>query len=141
MSSLWVLAALLVILALINGVSSLLGQGTELQYSQFKAYVVEGRVSDLVFSTDTIRGNYQNESSAIVPFYTVRIEDPKLLELLDSKAVRYQAQPSNRWLGEVQAFPGFGEAAGLGDGDEGVEAGQIHNWAPWQKRAGRFCIP
>ena len=104
MSSLWVLAGLLVVLAFINGVSSFLGQGTELQYSQFKAYVTEGRVSDLVFSADTIRGNYQNETSAIVPFYTVRIEDPKLLELLDSKAVRYQAQPSNRWLGEVLSW-------------------------------------
>ncbi|MCY1364474.1 hypothetical protein D9M69_512760 [compost metagenome] len=33
---------------------------------------------------------------------------------------------AHRRLGQVQAFAGFGEAAGLGDGDEGVEAGQIH---------------
>ena len=100
-SSFWVLAALLIILAFINGVSSFLGQGQEIQYSQFKTLVNESRVSDLVFSTDTIRGNYQNENNSIVPFYTVRIEDQKLIELLDSKSIRYQAQPSNRWLGEV----------------------------------------
>ena len=64
----------------------------------------ESRVSDLVFSTDTIRGNYQNENNSIVPFYTVRIEDQKLIELLDSKSIRYQAQPSNRWLGEVLSW-------------------------------------
>ncbi|MNN62737.1 hypothetical protein D3C81_1780630 [compost metagenome] len=33
---------------------------------------------------------------------------------------------AHRRLGQVQAFAGFGEAAGLGDGDEGVEAGEIH---------------
>ncbi|MCY1180547.1 hypothetical protein D9M73_209990 [compost metagenome] len=33
---------------------------------------------------------------------------------------------AHRWLGQVQAFGGFGEAAGFGNGDEGVEAGQIH---------------
>ena len=103
-SSFWVLAALLIILAFINGVSSFLGQGQEIQYSQFKTLVNESRVSDLVFSTDTIRGNYQNENNSIVPFYTVRIEDQKLIELLDSKSIRYQAQPSNRWLGEVLSW-------------------------------------
>ncbi|MCY1356026.1 hypothetical protein D9M69_424650 [compost metagenome] len=48
---------------------------------------------------------------------------------------------AHRWLGQVQAFPGFGEAAGFGNGDEGVEAGQIHDWAPWLKRAAGFYIP
>ncbi len=32
---------------------------------------------------------------------------------------------ADRWLGQVQAFAGGREAAGFGDGDEGVEAGQI----------------
>jgi cell division protease FtsH len=40
----------------------------------------------------------------MVPFYTVRLEDPKLVELLDAKSVKYQAQPSNRWLGEVLSW-------------------------------------
>jgi cell division protease FtsH len=104
LSPLWLVAVLLLLLILVNGVSSLFGQGTELEYSQFKHLVSEGRVSDVVFAADTIRGRYQTESGEVTAFYTVRLEDPKLLELLDSKNVRYQAQPSNRWIGEMLSW-------------------------------------
>ncbi|MCY1553845.1 hypothetical protein D9M68_903710 [compost metagenome] len=30
-------------------------------------------------------------------------------------------------LGQVQAFGGLGEAAQLGDGDKGIEGGEIHD--------------
>ena len=33
-------------------------------------------------------------------------------------------------LGQVQAFAGAREAAGLGDGDKGVEVGQVHGAIP-----------
>ncbi len=39
-----------------------------------------------------------------MPFYTVRIEDPKLLELLEAKNVRYQARIANRWLTEILSW-------------------------------------
>ncbi|MNP13820.1 hypothetical protein D3C76_1061170 [compost metagenome] len=41
---------------------------------------------------------------------------------------------AHRRLGQVQALSGFGKAAGLGDGEEGVEAGQIHVRAPGSER-------
>lgn len=37
---------------------------------------------------------------------------------------------AHRRLGQVQALAGFGEAAGLGNGDEGVEAVQVHCGPP-----------
>jgi len=101
MSALWLAGSLLLVMIIANGVASVLGQGEEVPYSQFRAYVAEGRVADLLIRADTIRGNYQNADRTMVPFYTVRVEDPKLLELLEEKAVPYQAQPDNRWLGEV----------------------------------------
>jgi hypothetical protein len=33
-------------------------------------------------------------------------------------------------LGQVQAFAGAGEAAGFGDGDKGIEVGQVHGCIP-----------
>ncbi|EOB13005.1 hypothetical protein NBO_262g0002 [Nosema bombycis CQ1] len=33
-------------------------------------------------------------------------------------------------LGQVQAFTGTGETAGFGDGDKGVEVGQVHGDIP-----------
>ena len=40
----------------------------------------------------------------MVPFSTVRIEDPKLLELLEAKNVHYKATADNRWVGEVLSW-------------------------------------
>ncbi|MCY1367230.1 hypothetical protein D9M69_541560 [compost metagenome] len=37
---------------------------------------------------------------------------------------------AHRRLGEVQASCGLGEAAGFGDGEKGIEAGEIHWWIP-----------
>ncbi|MNL84426.1 hypothetical protein D3C87_2123840 [compost metagenome] len=38
---------------------------------------------------------------------------------------------AHRRLAQAQAFAGGGKAAGFGDGDEGVEAGQIHARIPF----------
>jgi cell division protease FtsH len=35
------------------------------------------------------------------PFTTVRIEDPKLVEELDARVIRYDGEVSSRWLGEM----------------------------------------
>ena len=103
-SPLWLAAILLLVLMAATNITSLLMRGEEIHYSVFKTYVTDGRISELVFSPDTITGQYQDQGGAMKPFFTVRLEDPKLLELLDSKNVRYQAQPSNRWFTEVLAW-------------------------------------
>ena len=103
-SPLWLGAGLLLLMVLANGIRAVVGQGEELQYSQFKSLVSEGRVSDVVITADRIDGTYQNASNAIVPFYTVRIEDPKLLELLESKNVPYKAKADSRWVTELLSW-------------------------------------
>jgi cell division protease FtsH len=66
--------------------------------------VSEGRVAQVVITADRIEGTYQNKDNAVVPFYAVRIEDPKLLELLEQKNVPYEAKADNRWLTELLSW-------------------------------------
>ena len=103
-SPLWFAAGLLLLMVLANVVRAVVGQGEELQYSQFKSLLGEGRVSEVVISAGPIDGTYQNAAKAMVPFYTVPVEDPKLLELLESKNVQYKAKVDSRWLTELLSW-------------------------------------
>jgi cell division protease FtsH len=103
-SPLWLVAGLLVLLVIVNGLAAVVGQGEEIQYSQFKTLVNEGRVTDVVITTDRIRGQYQTAAKSVVPFHAFRIEDAKLLELLESKGVTYKAETGNRWFADVLSW-------------------------------------
>jgi len=92
------------LLMVANGVRAVIGQGAAIQYSEFKSLVNEGRVSQVVITTDRIEGTYQNKDNAIVPFHALRLEDPKLLELLESKNVPYEARADARWLTELLSW-------------------------------------
>ena len=88
---------MLVVNVLMTGLRS----GETIQYSQFKILLNEGRVSDVTLTTDAIRGSYQTNEKTTANFTTVRIEDPKLLELLEAKGVRYEAELDSRWAAEL----------------------------------------
>jgi hypothetical protein len=79
-------------------------QRETIQYSQFKQLLAENRVDDLLITTDTIRGKYQKPDKTLETFATVRVEDPKLVELLEAKGVRYEAAVDNRWIAEVLSW-------------------------------------
>jgi cell division protease FtsH len=98
------MGGVLLLMVLAGGIANVLEQGTEIHYSQFKSLVNDNRVSDVVITADRIRGNYQNEAKAVVPFYAVRLEDPKLLELLEAKNVQYQAKVENRLITELLSW-------------------------------------
>jgi cell division protease FtsH len=98
------MGGVLLLMLLAGGVANVLEQGTEIQYSQFKSLVSDNRVSNVVITADRIRGEYQNEAKAVVPFYAVRLEDPKLLELLEAKNVTYQAKVENRLVTELLSW-------------------------------------
>ena len=103
-SPFWLMGGVLLLMVLAGGIANVLEQGTEIHYSQFKSLVSDNRVSDVVITADRIRGNYQNEAKAVVPFYAVRLEDPKLLELLEAKNVTYQAKVENRLITELLSW-------------------------------------
>ena len=98
---LWLGAGLLALMLIANSLTVFFA-GTELQYSEFRSLVTEKRVGELLITTDRIQGEYQNAEKALVPFYTQRVDDPKLVEFLEAQGVRYKAQP--RWLGDALAW-------------------------------------
>jgi len=98
------MGGVLLLMVIATGIINVVSDAGEIPYSLFKSLVAEGRVSTVVIAADKIHGEYQNASNAVVPFSTVRIEDPKLLELLEARNVPYKATAENRWLGEVLSW-------------------------------------
>lgn len=80
------------------------------QYSEFKSWVKDGKVSDLVIGEQTIHGNLQTgdtseqvspaegDRSSPRPFTVVRVTDPKLVEDLDKAGIAYRGETTSKWL-------------------------------------------
>src|SRR6188474_2134006 len=103
-SPMWLAGGVLVLMLVASVFSTILRQRETIQYSQFKQLLAENRVDDLLITTDTIRGKYQKPDKTLETFATVRVEDPKLVELLEAKGVRYEAAVDNRWIAEVLSW-------------------------------------
>src|SRR5687768_10085554 len=97
-SALWFAGALLLLLMVGNIVQNVVGTGDSIQYSQFKTLVNEGRVESVTITPQAIRGNYQTPEKTVKTFSTTPVNDPKLIETLEAKGVRYEAELENRWL-------------------------------------------
>ena len=104
LSPLWLAGGVLALMVVASVFSTILRQRETIQYSQFKQLLAENRVDDLLITTDTIRGKYQKPDKTLETFATVRVEDPKLVELLEAKGVRYEAAVDNRWIAEVLSY-------------------------------------
>ena len=74
---------------------------TTLDYSEFKQKVAAADVSDLTVSTDLISGLYKNADGQFVPFKTVRMEDPGLVQELSAAKIKYKAEQDRSWIGNV----------------------------------------
>ena len=98
------MGGVLLLMVVATGIINVVSEAGEIEYSQFKSLVSEGRVSSAIMTADKIHGEYLNGSNQVTPYSTVRIEDPKLLELLESKNVHYKATADNRWVGEVLSW-------------------------------------
>src|SRR3989440_11474473 len=68
---------------------------------EFKQGVRAGQVAEVFVGDQTIRGTYKRETNGGRTFNTTRIEDPKLLEELDTAGVKYTGEFVSRWLPEV----------------------------------------
>ncbi len=69
-------------------------------YSQFKRYVADGRVKEVVLGPERITGvvTEDDQGKRNRPFFTVRIEDPDLVKLLDEKGIDYTGRLENKWV-------------------------------------------
>jgi len=85
----------------------------ELSYSEFKLAIQEGRVEECAIRTDTITGKLRPEpkdktakettqgtatAPTLIPFKTVRVEDPELIDELEKAGVRYTGVRTNTLL-------------------------------------------
>jgi cell division protease FtsH len=75
--------------------------GRQISYSEFKAAVRGGQVAETVVGEQSIRGTFNRDVNGSRNFNTARIEDPKLLEELDTAGVKYTGEFVSRWLPEV----------------------------------------
>jgi cell division protease FtsH len=73
-------------------------------YSDFKQWVRDGKVEDLVIASDKIRGELKQEKGPATHFVTVRVDDPELVQLLDSKGIKYTGHADNKWIGVIVSW-------------------------------------
>jgi cell division protease FtsH len=99
-SPLWVAAAILAALVLVNLLATP-DRGETLDYSEFKSLLAQGRIAEVELGPERVRGEFQNANGTLAPFEAVRVEDPKLTELLEAQRVRYTGQVSREWLTEL----------------------------------------
>ena len=101
-SALWYVLGFLLLLALAQVFFSSLQSGRTIPYSEFKALLRRGQVQEVVVGAERIRGTLKAPDGAGRRSFTaIRIEDPKLVEELEARGVRYTGEVSNRWLPEL----------------------------------------
>ncbi len=102
--SLWYILGFLLLLAIAQA-WFLAPSGRAIPYSEFKALLREGVVSEVVVGDQTISGRLKeprgDEGQRSDEFVTTRIDDPKLVEELEAQDVRYSGEVVSRWLPEV----------------------------------------
>jgi cell division protease FtsH len=96
-SSLWYGLAFLLILGLAQ-MYYLTPAGRAVPYSEFKTLLKNGQVTEVTIGDQVIRGSVKEDPK---PFTTTRVEDPKLVEELEARGVKYNGEVTNRWLPEL----------------------------------------
>jgi cell division protease FtsH len=75
--------------------------GRQISYSEFKTAVRNGQIAEVTVGEQTVRGIYKTDVNGSRNFTTTRIEDPKLIEELDTASVKYTGEQISRWLPEI----------------------------------------
>jgi len=86
-------------------------QREKIPYSEFKQWVKDGKVENLVIGPDNIRGEIKTSGAQtgvkpeakgapqpIKHFVTNRVNDPELTQLLDEKGIIYSGKVENKWV-------------------------------------------
>jgi cell division protease FtsH len=79
--------------------------GRTIPYSEFKALVGQDKVAEVTVSDQTIRGQLKGtETDKSKAFITTRVEDPKLVEDLETHKVKFTGEVSSSWLSGVLSW-------------------------------------
>jgi cell division protease FtsH len=121
--SLWYfLAALVVIILIQNFLPS--SHVQTISYSQFKALIKKGMVTDVVVAEKTIRGSLEGEAVKEIvpaeklkeleqavregkkghPFVVVRVEDPNLTAELEEAGIPFKGEVASEWLPTILSW-------------------------------------
>jgi cell division protease FtsH len=97
--SIWYFVLALLVFSLIHDYMAE-RQVESIRYSEFKRYVAEDQVKDLVLRPEQITGKLVKDSKGREnrPFVTVRVEDPELVKLLDKKGIDYTGRRASPWM-------------------------------------------
>jgi len=79
-------------------------QSEKVSYSDFKQWVREGNVEDLVLGRESISGNVKDANGPARPFKTVRVDDPELVGQLEQKGIGFSGYAENKWIGAVVSW-------------------------------------
>lgn len=96
--SFWYFLLALLVLALLQSYFAE-PQREVVPYSEFKKWVAEGKVENLVLGPEKIRGEVKDAKGAVKHFSAVRVNDPDLVPELDKKGITYRGYVENKWLG------------------------------------------
>ncbi len=103
--STWYLLALFLVLALVQ-TYLFMPTGKTIPYSEFKTLVAQDKVAEVTVSDQSIRGQLNDGGSdpKSRAFMTTRVEDPKLVEDLESHKVKFTGEVASRWLPDLLSW-------------------------------------
>ncbi|MFH0947477.1 MAG: ATP-dependent zinc metalloprotease FtsH [Elusimicrobiota bacterium] len=81
-------------------ISSEKAKEIELTYSEFKQFVKEKKISDIIISQDLISGTLEKEGKSF-KFKAVPVADSKLVEDLENNQIKYRGQKNRGWFVEL----------------------------------------
>ncbi|MCE5242656.1 MAG: ATP-dependent zinc metalloprotease FtsH [Syntrophobacteraceae bacterium] len=70
----------------------------KVSYSEFKQWVRDGKVDNLVLGPERIKGELKDDRTPARTFTAARVEDPELVSLLDQKGIKYTGYVENKWI-------------------------------------------
>ncbi|MFP5212466.1 MAG: ATP-dependent zinc metalloprotease FtsH, partial [Acidobacteriota bacterium] len=80
-------------------------QSERITYSEFKQWVRDGKVDNLVLGPERIRGEIKDaKDPASRYFAALRVEDPELVKMLDEKGIKYTGYAENKWLAVILSW-------------------------------------
>ena len=98
-TAVWYVLGAMLFIALLQAMF-LAPTGRSIPYSEFKNLVRTGQVAEVTVGDTAIRGVLKKADGSPA-FTTSRIDDPKLIEELESQNVRYTGEASSRWMSEI----------------------------------------
>jgi cell division protease FtsH len=106
-SALWYVLGFLVLLGLAQAYL-FAPSGRTLPYSEFKALIRSNSVMEVKISDQTIQFRLKaprpGDSTTNTQFSTTRVDDPKLVEELESRQIKYSGETSTRWLPDLLSW-------------------------------------